>query len=442
MNRKIVICGAAGRDFHDYNVLYRDTPDIEVLAFTAAQIPDIDKRTFPAELAGPSYPKGIPILPEAELTAFCLAEGISEVVFAYSDVPNDHVMNVAAYAAAGGANFVLPSPTSTMLRAARPVIAVCAVRTGCGKSQLARFIASHLTQIGQHVAVLRHPMPYGNLARQAVQRFATPSDLDAADCTLEEREEYEPHLAAGGVVYAGVDYQEILRLAQQQADVILWDGGNNDHSFIHPDLQIVVVDALRPHDLTNHFPGHSVLLSANLIVINKSNAASDEQLETLKTGLDRHAPEVPRISGSSLVSLTQPEALEGARVLIVEDGPTITHGGMPHGAGFAAVRDLKNVTIVDPRPFAVASISETFATYPHIGPVLPAMGYSSKQREDMRTTIKRAGIDWVVAGTPIDLSRALQLDVPVMRVHYDFVERVPGELTHHVDRWRDAWQQH
>ena len=433
--KRVVICGAAGRDFHDFNVLYRNARDVEVVAFTATQIPGIHQRRFPASVAGDRYPDGIPIFAEAELGRICEEQGVDEVVFAYSDISTDHVMAVAAQALAHGASFVLPSPSSTMLSSSLPVISVCAVRTGCGKSQICRYISSRLREEGLRTGVIRHPMPYGNLADQTVQRFATPEDLDAAACTLEEREEYEPHLKAGGKVFAGMDYQRILHAAEAESDVILWDGGNNDHPFVRPDLNIVVVDALRPTDVAGHFPGHSVLLMADLVVVNKSNAATAEQLAALNETLARYVPGTPRIQGDSVVRLREAPALAGARVLVVEDGPTITHGGMPHGAGYAAVRQIAGVTVVDPRPFAAGSLVETFASYPHIGPVLPAMGYSEAQRSHLAETINNANVDFVVAGTPIDLAQALGLKTPVVRVFYDFEEPNGNEL---MDRVRQT----
>jgi len=428
---KIVICGAAGRDFHNFNVVFRDDPSVEVVAFTATQIPGIEARRMPAKVAGAHYPAGIPIWPEAELRARCLEHGVDRVVFAYSDVPRDHVMAIAAQALAAGADFGLLGPKETMLPTRKPAIAVCAVRTGCGKSQITRFIASHLSAGGRKVAVLRHPMPYGDLARQTVQRFAVMEDLDRADCTLEEREEYEPHIAGGGIVFAGVDYAKILAAAEAEADVVLWDGGNNDHPFIEPDYNIVVVDALRPDHLMTHFPGDSVLLRADLVVVNKTRAASPEQLAAVQAGLDACVPGVPRLFAASPVRLDDPEAIAGARVLIVEDGPTITHGGMPYGAGYQAVKDLPVAEIVDPRPFAAPAIARVYAQYPHIGPVLPAMGYSQAQREALAQTIAAAGVDVVVCGSPIDVQHVLRLSVPVVRVHYDYEEtQQPGLMTY------------
>jgi predicted GTPase len=436
--RRVVICGAAGRDFHNFNVLYRDDPGVEVVAFTGTQIPGIEDRRVPPVASGALYPEGIAIRPEVELASLCRELEVDEVVFAYSDVTRDHVMSVAAVALGAGASFALPGPTATMLPTHKPSIAVCAVRTGCGKSQIARHIAGKLSERGVGVAVLRHPMPYGELANQTVQRFASMDDLDAADCTVEEREEYEPHIASGGVVFAGVDYAKILAAAQAEADVILWDGGNNDHPFIAAGLNIVVVDALRPDHLDTHYPGDSVLLRADLVVCNKIGAATSEQLVELEQGLGRLVPGTPRIHAASPVRVDRADELAGKRVVIVEDGPTITHGGMPHGAGFAAVQNLPVAEIIDPRRHAAPGIAAVYEAYPHIGPVLPAMGYSAAQRAELAQTIEQSGADVVVSGSPIDLARALALDVPVARAHYDYQDAGdPGDpgLMHVVDEF-------
>jgi predicted GTPase len=420
--KKILICGAAGRDFHNFNVVYRDDPQSEVIAFTATQIPGIDSREYPAELAGSLYPKGIPIVAETELDALARREEVDEVVFAYSDIAQAAVMNIAFRSLAAGADFRLLGPRSTMLEARVPVLAVCAVRTGCGKSQVTRYLARQLGKRGVSTAVIRHPMPYGNLSRQAVQRFATLADLSAADCTLEEREEYEPHLENGSVVFAGADYEAILKAAEAEADLILWDGGNNDFCFYRPDFTIVLVDALRPDHLDSHYPGGAVLRTADLVVISKSQSASADQLKTAAAGLKTLLPGIPHILGASPVTLENPEALHGARVLIVEDGPTITHGGMPHGAGYRAIAALEDIKIVDPRDSATPELLAMFERYPHIGPVLPAMGYSKPALDELSTTINSADIDVVVAGTPIDLAKSLDLDVPVVRVRYDYAD--------------------
>ena len=431
--RRVVICGAAGRDFHNFNVVYREDPATEVVAFTATQIPGIADRVYPTVLAGPLYPHGIPILPQDALAGLCADEVIDEVVFAYSDVDYDHVMSAASAVLASGPDFSLLGPRRTMLRSSVPVIAVCAVRTGCGKSQIARYIATQLAASGHRPAALRHPMPYGDLAAQSVQRFGEAADLDAADCTLEEREEYEPYVAAGGVVFAGVDYAAIVEQAQREADVLIWDGGNNDFPFIEPDLHVVVVDALRPDQLDTHYPGAAVLEMADLIVVNKVHAATASQLATIEAGLDRLVPTTPRIHAASPVTVDGPEQLGGARVLIVEDGPTITHGGMPHGAGYHAVRDLDVAEIVDPRQSASPGIAAVYAQYPHIGPVLPAMGYGADQITELAATIDASVADVVVAGTPIDLARALDVALPVVRVRYEYRDASSVGLMTFVD---------
>lgn len=433
--KRVVICGAAGRDFHDFNVVYRDDPSTRVVAFTAAQIPGIAGRRYPPALAGSRYPDGIPIVDEQELGALCARERVDEVVFAYSDVPNAHVMRVGAVALAAGGDFRLLSPRSTMLDTRLPAISVCAVRTGCGKSQIARFVAGELGRRGYRTAALRHPMPYGVLERQAVQRFATMADIDAADCTLEEREEYEPHVAAGGLVFAGVDYARILEQAQAEADVLIWDGGNNDFSFIRAGFNVAVVDALRPAPLDTHFPGTVVLGMADLVVINKTDAATPEQIAAAEAELDRLVPDTPRIKAESPVTLDEPGALVGARVLIVEDGPTVTHGDMPYGAGYVAVKDLPGVEIVDPRPYATAEMQAVFDRHAHIGPVLPAMGYGQAQKAELARTIHAAGVDAVVAGTPIDLARDADLRVPVVRARYRYADAGGPSLMSFVDEF-------
>lgn len=429
--RKILICGAAGRDFHNFNVVFRDDPQSEVIAFTATQIPGIDSRVYPADLAGSLYPEGIPIVAESELDALARREEVDEVVFAYSDIAQAEVMDIAFRSLATGADFRLLGPGSTMLKARVPVLAICAVRTGCGKSQVTRYLARQLSQRGIRTAVIRHPMPYGNLSRQAVQRFATLTDLSVADCTLEEREEYEPHLENGSVVFAGADYEGILKAAEAEADLILWDGGNNDFCFYKPDFTIVLVDALRPDHLDSHYPGGAVLRTADLVVIGKSQSASAEQLKTASAGLQTLLPETPHILGASPVTLENPGALRGARVMIVEDGPTITHGGMPHGAGYSALTAFEDVEIVDPRDSATPELTAVFERYPHIGPVLPAMGYSAHSLDELSATINAADIDCVVAGTPIDLAKSLDLDVPVVRVRYEYADAgEPGLMAH------------
>ncbi len=405
---RILILGAGGRDFHDFNRVFRDDPAVEVVAFTASQIPGIAGRRLPPELAGPLYPEGIPIVEEAELEALCRRHAVARVVFAYSDVPHQHVMHLASRALAAGADFELLGPQATQIATRVPVIAVSAVRTGCGKSQTARYLSRLLREAGRRVAVIRHPMPYGDLSRQAVQRFAARADLDAAACTIEEREEYEPHLAAGNVVFAGVDYARIVERAQAEADLILWDGGNNDFPFLRPDLHVVLVDALRPHDVTTHHPGEAVLRMADVVVVAKCDAAS------------------PQAVAEVTVAARDVAAVRGRRVLVVEDGPTLTHGGMPWGAGLVAAR-AAGAQIVDPRPFAAAGFRQTFAHHPHIGPVLPALGYSPEQVEALRQSIGATPADVVVAATPIDLAALIAMDKPVVRARYDFAEmEMPG----------------
>ncbi len=433
--RRTVICGAGGRDFHNFNVVFRDDPTVEVVAFTATQIPGIDERTYPRSLAGSLYPAGIPVVAEERLETLIREHEVDEVVFAYSDVSHAQVMGTASRVLAAGADFTLLGPRSTMIAARVPVIAVCAVRTGCGKSQVARYLCRHLADRGLRPGAIRHPMPYGDLAQQRVQRFASAADLDAARCTLEEREEYEPHIEAGGVVFAGVDYRAVIARAEQEADIILWDGGNNDFAFVRPDLSIAVVDALRPEQLDSHHPGATVLAMADLIVVNKVDAASAAQRAEIDAGLDRLVPDTQRVYAASPVTLDDPAALSGARVLIVEDGPTITHGGMPHGAGYRAVQGLAVREIVDPRAAATAEIRDVFERFPHIGPVLPAMGYGEAQLRALRATIEASGADLVVAGTPVDLTRALKLSVPVVRARYEYQAASEPALTDLVDRF-------
>jgi predicted GTPase len=417
--RRIVICGAAGRDYHNFNVVYRDREDVEVVTFTATQIPGIEGRAYPPALAGERYPDGIPIVEEAGLDDVMREREVDEVVFAYSDVTHDQVMHLASRVLAAGASFTLLGPSETMLQSARPVIAVSAVRTGCGKSQVARYLSAELRARGLAVAAIRHPMPYGDLAAQSVQRFATLEDIAQGNCTIEEREEYEPHVASGSVIFAGVDYGRILSAADAEADLVLWDGGNNDFPFVEPDLHIVVTDALRPNQLTTHHPGEAVLKMADVVVINKVLAASQTQLAELAEGIQRIVPNVPVIKASSPVTLDDPDAVAGAKVLIVEDGPTITHGGMPHGAGYQAVKNL-DVEIIDPRRSATADLQALYERFPHIGPVLPAMGYDPEQCRSLQQTIEDSVADVVIAGTPIDFARDVPVTKPVVRARYEY----------------------
>jgi len=423
---RVVILGAGGRDFHNFNRVYRDDPAVEVVAFTAAQIPGIAGRRYPPELAGPLYPEGIAIVDEAELEALCHRLAVERVVFAYSDVPHAGVMHLASRALAAGADFELLGPARTQIVARVPVIAVSAVRTGCGKSQTTRYLSRLLRAAGRRVAVIRHPMPYGDLARQRVQRFATRADLDVAECTVEEREEYEPHLAAGNVVFAGVDYERIVAAAQAEADLILWDGGNNDFPFVRPDLHIVLVDPLRPGDAASHHPGEAVLRMADVIVVAKCDVAPAADVQRISAAARAVNPDATIIRAASPVRLDDAGAVHGRRVLVVEDGPTVTHGGMPWGAGHvAALRE--GVVLVDPRPYAVPLLHEVYARYPHIGAVLPALGYSREQLEALRQTIDATPAAVVVAATPIDLAALIRLNKPVVRARYEFAEiETPG----------------
>jgi predicted GTPase len=412
---RIVVLGAAGRDFHNFNMVYRDDPTVTVVAFTATQIPGIANRRYPPSLAGPRYPAGIPIEDEGALEAICGRQHVSRVVFAYSDVTHAHVMTLGSRALALGADFTLLGPDRTMLQAGVPVVAVSAVRTGCGKSPIARWLALRLRRAGHRVAVVRHPMPYLDLERQRAQRFATPADLDAAACTIEEREEYEPHLAAGHPVFAGVDYAEIVRRAAAEADVLVWDGGNNDFPFVRPDLHIVVADALRPDDAAGYYPGEAVLRTADIVVVNKVDSAPAISVGRAIEAVRRVNAGAPLVRGALPVRLDDPGRVRGRRVLVVEDGPTMTHGSMPYGAGFVAATAAGAAAIVDPRPAAAPAVRDVFSAYPHIGPVLPAVGYSGAQVEALRRTIDKADADVVVAAIPVDLARLLGRAVPRRR---------------------------
>jgi predicted GTPase len=421
--RKVLIAGAAGRDFHNFNVAFRGRNDVQVVAFTATQIPDIEGRVYPAELAGVGYPAGIPILAEDELADIVRREEIDDVVFAYSDVTHEHVMHIGSIAMAAGADFRLMGPRSTELHASKPVVAICAVRTGSGKSQTTRHVASVLRGAGKSVAVLRHPMPYGDLTKQAVQRFERYEDLDAADATIEEREEYEPHLAEGNLVFAGIDYGAILERAEQEADVVVWDGGNNDLPFIRPDLHLVVVDPHRPgHELRYH-PGETNLRMADACVVNKIDTAPEEGVEAVLKSIRSANPGAAIVRAASPFEVEQDtHQIAGKRVLAIEDGPTLTHGEMSYGAAVLAAKEGGASELVDPRPFAVGSIKDTFAKYPHVTQLLPAMGYGRKQMEELRETIARSDADLVLIGTPIDLRRVIELDKPALRVTYRLQE--------------------
>jgi len=420
---RVLIAGAAGRDFHNFNVAYRGRPEYDVVAFTATQIPNIDGRVYPAELAGSLYPQGIPILPESALEQLIREHEIDEVVFAYSDVTHEHVMHIGSRALAAGASYRLISPRLTMLHSSKPVVAICAVRTGSGKSQTTRRVAELLREAGKRVAVLRHPMPYGDLTAQVVQRFERYEDLDAADATIEEREEYEPHLAEGNLVFAGIDYERILRAAEREADVILWDGGNNDTPFIKPDIHIVVVDPHRPgHELRYH-PGETNLRMADVCVVNKIDSAPQEGIDAVLESIHENTKDAKIVLAASPFHVEgDAEEIRGKRVLAVEDGPTLTHGGMTFGAAVLAARQFGAAELVDPRPCAVGTIAETFEQYPHVGPLLPAMGYGRRQMKDLRATIRRCDPDLVLIGTPIDLRRLIDLDTPALRVTYRLQE--------------------
>ncbi|HLM92618.1 MAG TPA: cyclic 2,3-diphosphoglycerate synthase [Gaiellaceae bacterium] len=421
--RKVLIAGAAGRDFHNFNVAFRGRDDVRVVAFTATQIPDIEGRVYPAELAGAGYPEGISIRAEEELADLIRSEEVDDVVFAYSDVTHEHVMHIGSIALAAGADFRLMGPRSTELRSSKPVVAICAVRTGSGKSQTTRHVAAVLRGAGKRVAVLRHPMPYGELTKQAVQRFERYEDLDAADATIEEREEYEPHIAEGNIVFAGIDYAAILERAEQEADVVLWDGGNNDTPFIHPNLHLVVVDPHRPgHELRYH-PGETNLRMADACVVNKIDTAPKEGVEAVLTSILAVNPDAAVVRAASPFEVEQDtHQIAGKRVLAIEDGPTLTHGEMTYGAAVLAAKAGGASELVDPRPFAVGSIKDTFAKYPHMTQLLPAMGYGRKQMEELRETIARSDAELVLIGTPIDLRRVIELDKPALRVTYRLQE--------------------
>jgi predicted GTPase len=420
--RTVVIMGAGGRDFHDFNVVFRDDPTTRVVAFTATQIPGIDERTYPAALAGPRYPDGIPIRPEAELAALVRDHGVDEVVLAYSDLSHTDVMHHASLVLSTGADFRLLGPHATMLKAKRPVIAVTAVRTGCGKSQTSRRIGRILRDSGLRVALVRHPMPYGDLEAMRVQRFATLADIDAAGPTVEEREEYEAPVGLGIVTYAGVDYGEILARAEAEADVIVWDGGNNDFPFYVPDLLVTVTDPLRAgHELAYH-PGETNLRMTDVVVVNKIDSARPEDVERVLADVAALNPHATVIRAESPVTLDPGPPLQGMRVLVVEDGPTLTHGGMAFGAGTVAARAEGAAELVDPRPWAIGSIAETFERFPHLGPVLPAMGYGEAQLQELADTIDRAECDVVVSGTPFDLARVVAVRHPIRRARYELRE--------------------
>jgi predicted GTPase len=419
---RTIIMGAAGRDFHNFNVFFRDNPDYEVVAFTATQIPDIAGRAYPAELAGDLYPEGVPIFPESDLVKLIRERQANQVVFAYSDVPHEYVMHKASQVLAAGADFRLMGTASTQIKSKRPVVSICAVRTGSGKSQTTRRVSLVLRSMGFKIAVIRHPMPYGDLVKQVVQRFADYSDLDKYECTIEEREEYEPHLNNGIIVYAGVDYERILRQAEGEVDIVIWDGGNNDFPFFVSDLQIVVADPHRPGHEISYYPGETNARLADIIVINKVDTAEPKNVLKVRENLRLVNPGAIFIEAASPLFVDDPAAILGKRVLVVEDGPTLTHGEMAYGAGWVAAQRFGAAEIIDPRPYAVGSIRDTFEKYPNTGSVLPAMGYGEKQITELQQTINAAGSDLVLIGTPIDLTRIVKINSPTQRVRYELQE--------------------
>ena len=426
--KRVVIIGAAGRDFHNFNVVFRDDPAYEVVAFTAAQIPDIAGRSYPPEIAGELYPNGIPIVEEAELADLIRREDVDVAVFAYSDISYETVMRLSAIVNAAGADFWLQGTKTTMLRSSKPVISICSVRTGVGKSQTTRFVAEILKRTGKRVVSARHPMPYGDLAAQECQRFATYGDLDRHDCTIEEREEYEPHIDDGFVIYAGVDYEKILRAAEEEADVILWDGGNNDLPFFVPDLHIVLADPLRPGDERRFHPGEANVRMADIVVINKCDSARPEDIEAVEASVRELAPKATILRANSPVTLEDPSVVAGRDVVVIEDGPTLTHGGMSFGAGVVGARAAGARSIVDPSPYAVGSIAETYEKYPNAVGILPAMGYGEAQIRDLEATIEATPCDAIVSGTPTDITRVIQPTKPTTRVRYTLEELDPGAL--------------
>ncbi|HTY09336.1 MAG TPA: cyclic 2,3-diphosphoglycerate synthase [Candidatus Edwardsbacteria bacterium] len=420
--KRVLIMGAAGRDFHNFNVYFRDNKDYQVVAFTATQIPDIAGRKYPAALAGKLYPKGIPIFDEKDLTKLIATLKVEQVVFAYSDLPYAYVMGKGAVVNAAGADFIMLGPDATMVKSKKPMISVCAVRTGCGKSQTTRRVIEILMAMGKKVVAIRHPMPYGDLAKQKVQRFATVQDLAKHHCTIEEMEEYEPHVVRGNVIYAGVDYEAIVRQAEKEADVIVWDGGNNDFPFYKSDLEIVVVDPHRPGHELSYYPGEVNLRRADVVVINKEDSASKENIALVKQNIAKANPAAVVIDANSPVTVEKGETIRGKKVLVIEDGPTLTHGEMKYGAGVVVAQKFGAAAMVDPRPYAVGTIDGTFKKYPGIGVLLPAMGYSKQQIADLQATINNTPCDLYVIGTPIDLRRLVTFPKPALRVEYELAE--------------------
>ena len=419
---RTLIMGAAGRDFHNFNVFFRDNKDYEVVAFTATQIPNIEGRKYPAALAGSLYPNGIDIYSESELVHLIKDLKVEQVIFAYSDIPHEMMMHKASIVLAAGADFRMMGLNSTQIKSTKPVVSICAVRTGAGKSQTTRRVAKILTDLGYKVAAIRHPMPYGDLVKQKVQRFVTYADLDKHECTIEEREEYEPHLDNGVIVYAGVDYEAILRQAEQEVDIVLWDGGNNDFSFYKSDLSIVVADPHRAGNEKSYHPGETNVRAADVFVINKVDTADPEKVITVRNNLHELNPNAVIIEAASPLFVDDPDAIRGKRVLVIEDGPTLTHGEMAYGAGWVAARRFGAAEIVDPRPFAVRSIHDTYVKYPKTGPILPAMGYGEDMVKDLEKTINKADVDLVISATPIDLTRIIKVNKPMQRVRYELQE--------------------
>jgi len=431
--KRVLIMGAAGRDFHNFNTCFRDNHDYEVVAFTATQIPNIEGRRYPPALSGKLYPDGIPILSEDDLSEIIEKESIDVVVFSYSDVSHEYVMEKGSQVMAAGADYMFLSPTHTQIRAKVPAISVCAIRTGCGKSQTSRKLVSLLKERGKKVVAIRHPMPYGDLAEQAVQRFASYDDLDRHNCTIEEREEYEPYIDKGLVVYAGVDYEAIVRQAENEADVIVWDGGNNDMPFIVPDVEITVLDPLRPGQERTYYPGETNFLTADVLVINKYLQASSEQLDIVRENIRMFNPQAKVIKGASKITVDDPAGVKGKKVLVIEDGPTLTHGGMSYGAGMVAADEFEAAQIVDPRPYAVGSIKEAYTRYPQLGKLIPALGYYEDQLSDLEESIRATPCDLVLIGSPIDIRRVIEVDKPSMRVRYELAEIDKPDLNSILD---------
>jgi len=429
--QRVVIVGAAGRDFHNFNTLYRGHPEVQVVAFTAAQIPNISGRVYPPGLAGPGYPKGIPIVPESELKEMVRRESVDLVVLSYSDLPHSEVMHKASIALAAGASFMLAGPKATMIRSTKPVVSICAVRTGAGKSPLTKFISRYLREHGKRVAIVRHPMPYGDLMAQAVQRFARMEDLDAAQCTIEEREEYEPHLRDGAVVFAGVDYEPILRRAEAEADIVIWDGGNNDLPFYASDLQFVVADPYRAGHELSYYPGEANFRMADVIVVSKTDSASPEGIATVEQNAARANPDAKLVRGGLKLLAPDAERLRGHRTIVVEDGPTVTHGGLATGAG-SLVAARHGAMIIDPRPFAAGTIAGVYKEYPHLERILPAMGYGDAQVKDLEETIRRSNAEFVIDGSPVDLARLIHVPQEVLTVRYEY-----DDLGHRVSQILD-----